>query len=220
MTILFLLPFFANLADAALAALVVVVMLEISDMKYFFTLWRVYRVEFVLGILAFVGVLLYDVLEGVLIGVILSLIVLAHHIYRPQTAVVGRDAKEAFVDLDEHEDAEEIPGMLIWRQYAPLVFLNARNLSQQLLELVRDRENVRVVVLDATAASGIDTTAIGAFNAAQDDLAGAGVELWVVNVREAGWKRISAKMVAMGKPPVLRFDSLDDAVNHFQSLEG
>ena len=220
LTIFFLLPFFATLADAALAALVIFIMLEVSDIPYFVNLWRVHRVECVLGVLAFIGVLLYGVLPGVLIGVVLSLVVLADHIRRPPTAVVGRTASGAFLDVDEHEEAEEIPGMLIWRQYAPLVFLNARNLSGQLLSLVRQRPGVRVVVIDATASSGVDTTAITAFAAAIEELHAAGTELWLVNVRDVAWKRIVAKLELQGIAVPPRLDSLDEAADRFAQAGG
>jgi MFS superfamily sulfate permease-like transporter len=198
--------------------LVIVVMGEMSDIRYFFGLWRIDRVEFGLGVAAFAGVLVYDVLGGVMIGVILALMALADHTRRPQTAVVGRKPTGAYVDTDEHADAEEITGMLIWRVYAPFVFLNARNMLIQLRALVQERKDVRVVVLDATATEGVDTSAISAFAAAQDGLAAAGVELWIVNVREAGWKRIVAKFTAAGKPIPRRFDSLADAVARFESV--
>jgi MFS superfamily sulfate permease-like transporter len=219
LTLLFLLPFFSSLADAALAALVIVVMGEMGDIRYFFRLWRIDRVEFGLGVATFAGVLVYDVLGGVMIGVVLSLMVLADHIRRPTTAIVGRKPSGAYVDIDEHDDAVEIAGMLIWRSYAPLVFLNSRNLSMQLRALVGQRKDTRVVVLDATAASGVDTSAISAFTAAQDDLAAAGVALWIVNVREVAWERIVAKFTVAGKPLPPRFDSLDDAVAQFESSD-
>ncbi|MBW8056295.1 MAG: STAS domain-containing protein, partial [Nitrospira sp.] len=217
-TILFLLPFFASLADAALAALVIVVMVEISDVGYFLALWRVRRLECVLGVAAFAGVLAFDVMAGVMIGVVLALFKLAHHVHSPTTAVVGRTPSGAFVDVGEHEDAREIPGMLIWRQYAPLVFLNARVLSNELRRLALGREGLRVVVLDATASSGIDSTAATAFIAARDDLAAAGIALWVVNVRETAWELVVAALKAAGGaiPPV--FESLADAVARFEQF--
>jgi len=215
-TILFLLPFFSTMADAALAALVIVVMAEISDVRNFLSLWRVYRVEFFLSVIAFAGVLIYGILGGVLIGVVLSFILLADHIRRPPTAVVGRKPSGAYVDIDDHDDAEEIPGMLIWRQYAPLSFLNARCLSEKLLGLVREREGIRVVVLDATASAGIDTTAISAFTSAIDDLAAARVEVWAVNVRDVAWQRIAARSEVQGISLPLRLDSLAEAVERFE----
>ncbi|MEE8511085.1 MAG: SulP family inorganic anion transporter [Acidiferrobacterales bacterium] len=217
-TILFLVPFFASLADATLAALVIVVLLEISDVGYFLALWRVRRLECVLGVAAFAGVLAFDVMAGVMIGVVLALFKLAHHVHSPTTAVVGRTPSGAFVDVGEHEDAREIPGMLIWRQYAPLVFLNARVLSNELRRLALGREGLRVVVLDATASSGIDSTAATAFIAARDDLAAAGIALWVVNVRETAWELVVAALKAAGGaiPPV--FESLADAVARFEQF--
>ncbi len=216
LTILFLVPFFASLADATLAALVIVVMVEVSDVGYFRALWRVSRLECVLGVAAFAGVLAYGVLPGVMIGVALALVVIAEHICRPPTAAVGRTPTGAFLDVDDHDDAQEIPGMLIWRQYAPLVFLNSRNLSNQLRALVQDRKNIRTIVLDSSAVSGVDSTAISAFTAARDDLAAAGIALWVVNIRDVAWNRITAALANAGAPIPQRFDSLADAVASFE----
>jgi len=218
LTILFLLPVFANLAFSSLAAIVVVALAGVSDLGYFRRLWSVSRYEFMIGVAAFVGVLAFDVMPGVIIGVVLALFKLAHYIHRPTTTVVGRTPSGAFVDIDEHADAQEIPGMLILRQYAPLVFLNARVLSNELRTLGLGREDIRVVVLDATASSGIDTTAASAFIAALDDLAAGGIALWVVNVREAGWKTVVAALDARGAalPPVV--ESLADAVARFEQF--
>ena len=110
--------------------------------------------------------------------------------------------------------------MLILRQYAPLVFLNARVLSNEMKRLALGRKGLRVVVLDATASSGIDTTAAEAFRAARKELAGAGIELWVVNVREKGWKVVVAALSAAGAAVPPTFESLDDAVSRFELGSG
>ena len=109
--------------------------------------------------------------------------------------------------------------MLILRQYAPLVFLNARVLSGEMKRLALAHEGLRVVVVDATASSGIDSTSAESFRTARDDLAGAGIDLWVVNARAAGWRVVVATLDAAGAtlPPV--FESLDEAVTHFESAE-
>jgi len=215
-TILFLVPFFASLADATLAALVIVVMIEISDIGYFIKLWRVRRLESVVGVAAFAGVLAFGMLPGVMIGVFLALALVADHIRRPPTAVVGRMPSGIFVPLDDHEDAREISGMLIWRQYAPLVFLNARRLSNELRTRVAERENIRVVLLDGAATSGIDATATSAFLAARDEFSAAGIALWTANVREASWSRLVSALSTTGAAIPPHFESLTDAVNRFE----
>ena len=106
--------------------------------------------------------------------------------------------------------------MLILRLYAPLVFLNARVLSNGMKGLALGREGLRVVVLDATASSGIDSTAAEAFRAAREDLAAAGVALWVVNARDEGWKVVVAALNAAGATIPPTFESLADAVARFE----
>ncbi len=218
LTILFLIPFFGSLADASLAALVIVVMLEVSDIGYFVALWRVRRLECVIAVAAFAGVLAYGTLAGVMIGVILALVVLADHIRRPPTTLVGRMPNGVFADLEEHKDASEIPGMLIWRQNAPLVFLNARRLSNELRAQVKKHGDVRVVLLDASTTSAVDATAASAFVAARDEFAADGIVLWVANAHEKSWHRIVSALSNAGAPIPPQFDSLAEAVDRFERL--
>ena len=220
LTILFLLPALAHLALATLAAIVVVALAGMSDLGYLRRLWSVRRWEFAVGVAALAGVLALDIIPGVTIGLALALVKLGHDIHSPAVAVVGRTPSGAFVDVDQHSGATEVPGMLILRQYAPLVFLNARVLSNEMKRLALGREGLRVVVLDATASSGIDTTAAEAFRAAREELARAGIELWVVNVREKGWKVVVAALNAAGATVPPTFESLADAVSRFELGSG
>jgi SulP family sulfate permease len=218
LTIVFLLPMLTDLAMCSLAAIIVIAMSGLSDVGYFRRLWRVSRVEFAIGILAFAGVLAFDVVTGVTIGVVLALFNLAHHVHNPATTVVGRTPSGVFVDINEHPDAEEIPGLIIWRHYAPLVFLNARVLSNKIRALAGSRGDLRVVVLDASASQGIDSSAANALTAVRDDLAADGIEVWVVNPRQTGWSLVVSVLQARGAtvPPV--FETLADAVAEFKKL--
>jgi hypothetical protein len=82
------------------------------------------------------------------------------------------------------------------------------------------QEGLRVVVLDATASAGIDSTSADAFRAVRDDLARAGIDAWVVNARAEGWKVVVASMTAAGAKIPPTFDSLADAVAHFEREHG
>lgn len=217
LTIVMLLPFFASLADATLAALVVFVLLEISDLGYFRRLWKVRRLELGIALAAFFGVLLFDVMGGVMIGVLLSLVALVDHIRRPPTALLGRTPAGAFVDLDGDEGAEEIAGMRIWRQYAPLVYVNARSLVGELRRVALERPGTHVVLIDAEATSGVDSTGTAAFLAARDDLEAKGIELWVAALRETSWKRVVAELELVHAPIPRVFSSVAEAVTAFEA---
>jgi MFS superfamily sulfate permease-like transporter len=217
LTVLFLLGPLADLPYAALAAIVVVAMAGLSDLGYLRRLWTVRRYEFAVCLAVFAGVLAFDIMPGVLIGLVLSFFKLADGIHDPVVAEVGRTPSGAFVDLDQQAGAAPVPGMLILRHYAPLVFLNARLLTNRTKTLAQAREGLRVVVIDATASSGIDSTAAAAFRVARDELAAAaGVELWVVNVRDEGWRLAAATLESAGAPLPPRFASIREAVTRFE----
>jgi MFS superfamily sulfate permease-like transporter len=214
--IAFFTPALATLPLTALAAIVITVLLGLSDFAYFARLWSQRRGECLLAIVVLLAVLLFDIVGGLMVGTVLALFALGRHVRSPPCAVVGRTPTGAFVDVDEHSQAREIPGMLIWRQYGPLVYLNARELAGKLKGLAASRGDIRVVVIDATAAAGIDTTAANAFLAAAKSLRAQGIELWLVNPRERGWLLVVEVTKAANAPLPPKFDSLQEAVDHYE----
>jgi SulP family sulfate permease len=218
-TILFLLPLLHNLPLSSLAAIIVVALGGVSNLGYFRGLWTISRYEFWIAVSAFIGVLAFGVLPGVMIGVVLALFKLARVIHEPVTAAVGRTRSGGFVDLDQHPDAVEIPGMLILHQYGPLVFLNARILADSLRNATRVDREIQVVVLDATSSSVIDSSAVDKIASVREELADAGIQLWVVNPRRRGWKMVES-FLAGKKAAVPRvFDTIQDAVTAFEHPE-
>ena len=216
LTILILLPLLHNLPLGSLSAIIVVVLGSASNLDYFRRLRMISRYEFWVAIAAFIGVLAFGVLPGVMIGVVLALFKLAHVIHEPVTTSVGRTPSGGFVDLDQHPDAVEIPGMLILHQYGPLVFLNARVLADSLRNATRVDREIQVVVLDATSSSGIDSSAADKIASVRDELADAGIQLWVVNPRRRGWKLVET-FLAGKKAAVPRvFDTIQDAIAAFE----
>lgn len=216
LTILFLLPLLAGLAMNSLAAIIIVALLGLSDPGYFVRLWRVRKVEFFIAIAALIGVLLFGVMPGVIIGTVLALFKLAQVIHAPTTAIVGRTPSGAFVEVDEHPDAKEISGLIIWRQYGPLVFLNARVLTNELRSVAKTHGDVRVIIFDATTAAGIDTSAAEAFHVAHKEFLVDGIELWVANPRQKSWGMIVTLLNSMNAVIPRKFESLDDAVEEFE----
>jgi SulP family sulfate permease len=212
-TILVLRPVLEWLALAALAAIVVYAMSGMSDIAYFRRLWQISRREFGIGVLSFLVVLTFGVLPGVIIGVVLSLILLVEQIGDPPTAVLGRTPAGIWHDISQVEDAEQISGLIVWRQEAPLVFLNARRLANGLRDLAA--ENPEVVVLDASVTSGVDSTGLTAFYSAADELRAAGIDFWVVHPLTRTWTivEVNARVSGRALPPV--FASVDDAVAAF-----
>ena len=80
LTLLFLTPLFEDLADATLGAVVLVAVLGLLDLSALRAIARIRRRDYLLGVGAAVGILLFGVLGGVLIAVAISVLVLIHGI--------------------------------------------------------------------------------------------------------------------------------------------
>jgi MFS superfamily sulfate permease-like transporter len=206
-------PLFEHLAQTVLAALIIFAMAGMVNVEYFRRLWLIHRREFGLAMVAFFGVLTFGVLPGVVIGVVMALVLLVEHISRPPTMVLGRTPDGTWRNPDFVSSAKPVPGLVVWRQEAPIVFLNARVTADRLRALAT--EGVEVVIADASAVSAIDSTGFNTLGTARDDLRARGVELWVVN--PSMQKRLEEERIAevMGVELPKAFESVGDAVAEF-----
>lgn len=89
-TLLFLTPLFYHLPKAVLAAIIVVAVAGLVDVRAARQLWEVDRWDFVLMFATFVATLGLGIEEGILTGVALSIVVVLHQIATPQIVVLGR----------------------------------------------------------------------------------------------------------------------------------
>jgi sulfate permease, SulP family len=178
LTILFLTGLFANLPEAALAAIVIhAVMGMIQPLK----IWGLRQIrvpDFWLALFAFLGVILIGVMAGIVIGVALSLLLLLLRLGSPHTAVLGRHPDRGFVDTSVNPGAVPVPGVLIFRVDGPLVFASVDGALDDLRNALDAAPGQPgLVVLDLSACYEIDVTAADALASLVDDLRLAGSEL-------------------------------------------
>jgi MFS superfamily sulfate permease-like transporter len=164
LTLTFALPLFYRLPLATLAAIVVVAMYGILDIPYMRRLFRFNRAEFAVSMVALFGVLVFGILAGVTIGVVLAIAVLIRRVCRPSTAVLGRlPGTDDFRDVAVRPEAEAVPGLLIFRFDAPVIFVNASYFADTLRRLVTEAEEagraVREVLIPAQQINALDSSA-------------------------------------------------------------
>jgi SulP family sulfate permease len=159
LTLLFLAPLFANLPQAALGAIVITaVVFGLFKVKEMQRLARLSRTEFWLALAALMGVLTFGTLQGVFIGVFLSLLWLIWRSSHPTIPVLGKmpDAK-AYHDVEHYPEAITNPGTVIIRFDGPLFFASASSLRTRVRELTRDIDPpVKAVILDMESTDIID----------------------------------------------------------------
>jgi len=170
MTLLFLTGLFANLPEATLAAVVVAAVTKLVDFRALRkyarlttpNLRRLYGVaayaDFLAAMSAMVGVLVFDILPGLFIGVAVSVLLLLFRASRPHVAELGRTRdRSRWVDLERHPDALTEPEIVVLRPESGLIYANADNVAAAVHGHLHD--DTRAVVLDTTAVPGIDITA-------------------------------------------------------------
>jgi len=160
-TVLALTPLFTDLPEAVLAAMIIHAvshLMKVAEMRRFYQLRRR---EFWLGMITLLGVIVLDVLPGLLIGVVLSILVLAFMASRPVFSLLGTDPEVpgGYEDIKRHDDAQPVPDVLIIRPDAPLFYANAQPLRDTVTELVSSANPpVHTVILDLDANDNLDIT--------------------------------------------------------------
>ena len=155
--LLFLTDLLHNLPTVVLAAIVLVAVRGLIDLAALRHLWRVSRFEFSIAMVALVGVLLLGILKGVLLAVIVSLIMLLAAAARPHVAFLGRiPGTRRYSDLDRHPDNEAIPGVLIFRVEASLLYFNVEHVHNCAWAKISTTDSLRLVVCDLSNSPYVD----------------------------------------------------------------
>jgi sulfate permease, SulP family len=189
-TLLFLTGLFESLPEATLGAIVIAALIELVDISSLVSFYRVWtrrlgsiygpaaRPDFIAALAALAGVLIFDTLPGLFIGIAVSLLLLLYRASRPNVAVLGRvpGTPHHWTDVARNPDNERVPGVVVLRVESGLFFANSDHVRDAVRARV-DEEKARAVVLDAQTVPFVDVTAAEMLNALQEDLSGRGVSL-------------------------------------------
>jgi len=146
----------------------------------FATIRRVRRIEFRWALIAFVGVVVLGTLQGIVVVVIVSMLSLLHQTNNPPVYAVGRKrGTNVFRPLsDEHPDDERCPGLLMLRVEGRVYFGNAQRVGEKMRRLIEDA-TPKVVVIDCSALTDLEYTALTMLTDADERLRRDGVTLWL-----------------------------------------
>ncbi|HEX6366511.1 MAG TPA: sulfate permease [Agromyces sp.] len=176
----------AYLPSAALAAVVIVAASRLVDVPGFVRLLRMDRMDAILSLAAFVGVLVFGVIQGIGVAIALSLIAFVNRAWRPYRAELGRvTGLRGYHDLSRYPEGERIPGVVIVRFDAPLFFANGGIFDDWVRSRVKAAgPGIRTVILAAEPITDIDTTAIDEFVELDDYLASHGIRLVIAEMKD------------------------------------
>jgi SulP family sulfate permease len=160
-TLLFLTPLFTSLPEAVLAALIIHAVWHILTARKLAKIRLVSRTEFWLAALTLLGVLFIDVLQGMIIGLVASVLLILYQSSRPHISALGHvpGIPGAYTDLKRHPENIKVPGVLILRLDAPMYYANALTVRERIKALLADTQlPPRAVVWDFTGQDTVDIT--------------------------------------------------------------
>src|SRR5204862_188280 len=145
---LFFTELLRNLPQPVLAAIVIMAVASLVKVKELRRLWRLHRGEFLVAATALFGVLGAGLLQGVLIGAIISMVLLIRRASHPHVAFLGRiPGARRYSDLSRHLDNEPTPGVLAFRVESPIVYFNAEHVFDTVIARIDAlREPIRLAI--------------------------------------------------------------------------
>jgi high affinity sulfate transporter 1 len=196
LTLAFFAPAFQWLPEAVLAAIVINAMLDSANPLKLEVLWRIRKVDFALALITLVLVLVLDLLPAIVAGIVLSIIYMVYRISFPGRLVLGRlpdtgdfVAKRWLYGRRQgvaNPEAETIPGVIVYRFGAPLIFSNAEAFADTgqalLVEAAAKGTLPGTVVIDFEEVIVVDVTGAAALTSYFEYAQRYGVELSLARV--------------------------------------
>jgi high affinity sulfate transporter 1 len=196
-TLLLLTGLFESLPEATLSAVVIAAVIELVDFPAIARMYRVFtgraagrfalaaRPDFVAAAAALLGVLVFDTLPGLFIGIAVSLLLLLYRASAPHVAQLGRvpGSADQYGDVRRHPENVAPDGVVILRLEGGLFFANADGFRKRVLSAAAI-PGVHAIVLDGESMPFVDLTAARRLDELAADLERRGVR--VLLAREIG----------------------------------
>ena len=180
LTLLFLTPLFYYLPNTVLAAIIMVAVFGLIDFHYPRTLWKNRKDEFALLIFTFIITLTVGIKEGILFGVLLSLLLLVYRSSSPHFAVLARVNNSPYYRNVRRFSSEVTidPAILLFRFDGQLYFGNKDYFKSSLLEAMEERgASLKHLVLNVEPMNYIDSSAAFMLRRLFEDLKSKGISI-------------------------------------------
>ncbi len=183
LTVIFLTPLFFFLPQTVLAAIILVAVAGLIDVKTFKHVWKYNKADAVSLLVTFGAVLVVGVETGILAGVAAAILLFIWRTSRPHMAVVGRIGQtETYRNVLRHP-VQTCPHVIAVRVDQSLYFANTKYLEDSILQMVADRPEVKHVVLIGIAVNFIDASALETLESLIHELRDAGVDFYLADIK-------------------------------------
>ncbi|MCA9936574.1 MAG: STAS domain-containing protein, partial [Anaerolineales bacterium] len=192
LTVVFLTPLFYYLPNAVLAAIIMVAVIGLIDVKTFRHVWRYNKADAASMMITFAAVLIVGIESGILIGVAAAVLLFIWRTSKPHVAVVGRLGDSEIYRNVLRYPVQTCPHALVMRIDESLYFANTKYLEDTVLSHVADHPEIKQFVLVGTAVNFIDASALETLESLIYGLRDADVELHLAAIKGPVLDRLQA----------------------------
>ncbi len=203
----------------ALASVLIFSAVHLVDFSAYGELRRLDRIEFRLSVTTTIGVLALGVLPGVALAITCALIVILLRIYKPDHCQLGLiPGFEGYNDTSLSNEAQTLPGVIIWRFEGPIVFFNSDYFKDCALQTLASSESgAQWFILSLESVTQLDTTGMNSLVELQAELQKKGTRILLARPKPYMMKYRSEKAASAAFPEETVFGTIAAAVEYATS---
>jgi MFS superfamily sulfate permease-like transporter len=150
-TLLYLTGVFYYLPEFVLGVIVIFAVKGALKVRLIASYYETQQFDFYCAILALFGVLVFEVLVGLLLAIIIAIGLVILRISNEQGTLLGQMPDGRFLDTSLHPEAREIRGVKILRLNITMFYANAPVIKKRLLNLIREDPRPKLLIIDMEA---------------------------------------------------------------------
>ena len=177
LTLVALTPLFYHLPNAVLAAVVMVAVSGLVDVRFPALLWRQDKLEFAMWAVTMLTTWFVSLPLGIGVGMLLGLAMAVQRMMHPHVAVLG-NVEGVFRNVDRFPEADVLDDVLVVRYDGALNFANQAHFRSTMTRLVAKKgDGLKLLVLQADTISYVDVSARVTLRVLVDEWQSRGLQL-------------------------------------------
>jgi len=210
----------AYLPDAALAAVVFLIAIELIDIKGMRRILACRRHEFAIALLTSAAVVVLGVEEGIVLAVVASMIDHLRHSYRPLSSVLVKSPAGHWQPAPVLPGARTEDGLVVYRFGTSLYYANAARLIDDVTALAAQGSPLRWMVLDGAAIGDVDYTAAAVLTRVIEHLRRRHIRFAVSSILGPVREQLDRYGIGAALGPAAYYDTPGEALEAFHAAEG
>jgi SulP family sulfate permease len=220
LALLFLTPLLYHLPKAVLAAIIIMAVANLVNVRVIRNAWRSKMDDGVAGTVTFLATLLFapNIQNGILTGILLSLTMLLYRLSRPRVAILGLKKDSTLRDTLRHQTQPLGPHLGALRFDGALLFINVSYFEDAIIDLERSNPSLSHILVKASGINQIDASGVEMLFNVVGRLKASGIILVFSGLKEQTYDVMSRSGLVQEIGAANFYPNDEEALNSLRSL--